>query len=101
MELRGVTSDKQILHSLLEKSYLIATSEQDFYHKLSDQNLELYSRNDKVVGIKLNRKFRFRTLGYTKEVLVKLNKQLSKSNRLKELQRIRERQKNRSKDKER
>ena len=96
MELRGVTSDKQILLSILEQTYLSAKSEQDFYKQLQDQNLELYSRNSTIVGIKMNRKFRFRTLGYSKEAILNLNHNLSYNNRLKEILRIREKQKGRS-----
>lgn len=101
MELRGVKSDKQILLSALEKSYVSATSEQNFYQQLSNQNLELYSRNGNIVGIKMNRKYRFKTMGYTKDILENLNRQLSKNNRLGDLQRIRERQKGRSRNKDR
>lgn len=101
MELRGVTSDKQILLSILEQTYLTAKSEQDFCKQLQDQNLELYSRNGKVVGIRMNRKYRFSSLGYTKEILKSLDKSLSKNNRREELKRIREKRKDRLRDKER
>ncbi len=100
MELRGVVSEKQILLSLLEKTYTSAKSEQDFYAQLRHQNIELYSRNNKVVGIKMTRKFRFRTLGYTQDVLNDLNKQRSQSTRLEQIQGIRDKQKRRSKDKD-
>lgn len=96
MELRGVTSDKQIILSALGKAYLLATSEQNFYDQLRDRSLELYSRNGKIVGIKMNRNFRFSTLGYSKETIIKLNHNLSKDYRLKELQRIGEKQKGQS-----
>lgn len=101
MAMRGVTSDKQILLSVLEKTYISAKSEKDFYKILTGQNIDLYSRNNKIVGIKTSRKFRFRTLGYTQEILKDLDKQLSKKTRLEQLERIREKQKERSKNKER
>lgn len=100
MELRGVTSDKQILRSILEQTYLSSKSEQDFYRQLQDQNLELYSRNNTVVGVKMNRKFRFSTLGYSKETIINLNHTHSNESRLKEIQLIREKQKGRSIDQE-
>lgn len=101
MNQRKTLSDKQILLSILEQTYLSAKSEQDFYKQLQDQNLELYSRNNTIVGIKMNRKIRFKTLGYSKEVIINLNHNPSHDNRLKEIQRIREKQKGLSIDRER
>ena len=98
MELRGVTSDKQILLSTLERTYLTATSQQNFYQRLQDQRLNLYSRGGKVVGIKMRRKFRFRTLGYTSEILLMLEKEQSKDNRLLRLEQIRKKQQDKSRE---
>jgi len=101
MELRGAVSDKQKLITAFETVYTKATSEQDFYERLREQGMELYNRNDKIVGVKLRRKFRFRKLGYDKEVLQELNKNLSKNLRLDTIRRIREKQNDRSKGRER
>ena len=101
MQQRGVVSDKRQLISILEKTYTKASSEKDFYKRLKAERLELYSRNSKTVGVKLNRKFRFKTLGYDKSVLQELDKNLSKNKRLNTLKRIREHQKQQSKGLER
>ena len=99
MELRGVISDKQILSEILEQSYLSAISEQDFYQRLINLQINLYYQREKPKGVKMKRKFRFSTLGYPKEALLNLNKSVSKNNRLDELNRIREKRKDRFRNK--
>ncbi len=89
MNQRGKLSDMQILIKHLEKAYTKAISEKSFYTILQNENLELYSRNDIITGVKLKRKYRFKTLGYTKEILQELSKDLSKTSRLDTLKRIR------------
>lgn len=88
MELRGVISDKQILSKLLEQPYLSATSEQDFYRQLEELQITLYRQRGKVKGVKMNRKFRFSTLGYSREMITNLNRQQTRKERLQELQKI-------------
>ncbi len=99
MKARGVVSNKQQLIISLEQAYKKAVSETDFYKKLQDKNIELYSRNRIVVGAKLQRKYRFKTLGYDKQIIQKLNKNLTQNKRLGILIQIREKQKNQSKEK--
>jgi len=89
MELRGALSNKQKLITALETVYTKATSKRDFYDRLRKQGMQLYKRNDKVVGMKLKRKFRFRTLGYDQSILQELDKNLSQNKRLETMRRIR------------
>ena len=77
---------------LLENTYKIASSEKDFYQKLQHKNLTLYSRNNTIIGVKLKRKFRFRTLGYNQSILKELDQKLTQNKRLNALKRIRQHQ---------
>jgi hypothetical protein len=54
--------------------------------------LDIYLRNDKPTGVKLNRKFRFSTLGYTRDRLKKLDLDLTFSQRERELEEIKKQQ---------
>ncbi|MCY1660905.1 relaxase/mobilization nuclease domain-containing protein [Chryseobacterium sp. SL1] len=72
MESFGEISEKQELLKVLEEAFTISKSEKDFYKKLQEKGLQLYSRNGKITGIKGKRKFRFKTLGYTPEILQQL-----------------------------
>ncbi len=90
MEARSVVSNKQQLITALEQVYSKASSEEDFYKQIQEKDLKIYSRNDIIVGIKLKRKFRFKTLGYDKTILQELNKNLSQNKRLNTIKRIRE-----------
>ncbi|WP_298507449.1 hypothetical protein [uncultured Kordia sp.] len=101
MQLRGAVSDKQYLITILKDNYTKASSEKDFYTRLQEQNIELYSRNNKIVGAKLERKFRFKTLGYDRVSLQELNKNLSQNKRLDMLKRIRLHQEQQQQSKER
>ena len=92
MQMRGVISDKQQLISALEQVFTSARSEADFYSKLQEKKFELYSRNNTIVGVKLRRKHRFKSLGYNKEILQKLDKHLTQNKRMDMLKRIREHQ---------
>ncbi len=104
MHLRGAVSNKQELISTLEKVYSKATSEADFYKRLKSERIELYTRNNKIVGVKLKRKFRFKTLGYDQNILRELDKNITQNKRLNMLKSIREHQqqnKDKSKGRER
>ena len=68
----GEISEKQNILKVLEEAFNLSESEKDFYRKLEEKGLQLYSRNGKIVGIQGNRKFRFKTLGYTSEILQQL-----------------------------
>tara|TARA_R110002072_G_scaffold298710_1_gene472998 strand:- start:13953 stop:14252 length:300 start_codon:yes stop_codon:yes gene_type:complete len=85
------------LIAILENTYKTASSEKDFYKKLQFKKIELYSRNNTIVGVKLRRKFRFKTLGYDKSILQELNKNLTQNKRLNALKRIRQHQQNQEK----
>ncbi len=101
MQLRGTLSDKQKLVMALEKAYLKANSEKDFFQRLKQQGFEFYCRGGKEAGVILKRKFRFKTLGYDREVLRGLNKNLSKDRRLNTLSKIRQKQQERKHSRER
>lgn len=98
MKLRGAVSDKGQLLTVLEQAYSQAISEADFYEILKKQGIELYSRNQKVVGAVLGRKFRFRTLGYDKYLLLELNRNPSLDKRLKMLKSVRENRQNQNRE---
>jgi TATA-binding protein-associated factor Taf7 len=98
---RGVNSDRQKLLILLEEIYNKATSQNQFYSQLQERGIELYARNGVTTGIKTSRKFRFRSLGYTSEILQLLDKNISKNVRLEALKQIRDYQLERSKERER
>ena len=82
----------------LEKTYLKATSEDDFYSKLKKEKLEIYSRNGNPTGVTLNRKYRFSTLGFTQERLNKLKLEFSLTERERELEEIQQEQRKKEKD---
>jgi|GEM_PF-3940692 len=101
MQLRGVVSDKYRLIKALEEAYIKATSEKNFYKQLEDRGFTLYYRGSKEYGVVLKRRFRLKKLGFDREVLLGLNKKLSKSKRLKTLATIRKQQQTRNKDRSR
>ena len=68
----GEISEKQNILKVLEEAFNLSESEKDFYRKLEEKGLQLYSRNGKITGIQGNRRFRFKTLGYTSEILQQL-----------------------------
>lgn len=68
----GEISEKQEVLKVVEDVFTVSKSQQDFYKKLEEKGLQLYSRNGTIVGIQGNRKFRFKTLGYTPEILQQL-----------------------------
>lgn len=97
MKERGVVSDKQRLFQDLETIFLNATSQKDFYSKISASGYTLYYRGGRVYGVVLSKthRIRFRTIGYSKELLQRLSKTLTKDLRLNSLKKIRELQKGR------
>lgn len=94
LEARGEVSEKQQLLVLLEEVFKMAKSEQDFYQKLTHRGVTLYSRNGKITGIEGNRKFRFKGLGYTPEILQSLEHDLTGQRRLKLIQKAKEYERN-------
>ncbi|MCQ4141598.1 relaxase/mobilization nuclease domain-containing protein [Chryseobacterium sp. EO14] len=90
MESFGEISEKQKLLKVLEEAFTISKSEKYFYKKLQEKGLQLYSRNGKITGIKGKRKFRFKTLGYTPEILQQLELDPTLRKRRELLQNIRE-----------
>ena len=73
------------MQQILDETYRESKSEEEFYKKLENKNLKLYFRG-KQAGIIANRKYRLKTLGYSKERIQLLD--LSKNRRLDELERM-------------
>ena len=92
LEAKVGLSEKQQLLKLLEEVFKTAKSEQEFYQKLEEKNINLYKRNGKITGIQGNRKFRFTSLGYDQEILMQLEQNPTLQKRLKLLQKIKENQ---------
>lgn len=90
METNGGLSEKQQLLQNLEEVFKTATSEQDFYEKLKTKGVKLYTRNGKITGIEGRRKFRFRVLGYTAEILQSLEHHPTLARRMELLQKVKE-----------
>lgn len=97
MKLRGVVSDKERLVIALEKVFMKSSSQKDFYCLVKKEGFEIYHRGGREAGVVLARRFRFRTLGYSPEILQQLNINLSKSKRLEIIARIRNEQLERKK----
>lgn len=98
METNGVITEKQQVIKMLEAEFKTAKSQADFYAKIQQKRFKVYSRNGKITGIEGKRKFRFRTLGYTAEVLQSLEQNLTLSRRMELLQKVKqnEQQQNRN-----
>lgn len=83
---KGELSEKQQLLEMLQQVFRTAKSKADFYQKLQEKGVKLYARNGKTTGIEAGRKYRFKTLGYSDELLEKLQQNLSLNKRLELLQ---------------
>lgn len=90
LEARGAVSEKQQLLQLLDEVFKTAKSQQDFYQKLQNRGVTLYSRNGKIAGIESNRKFRFKGLGYTPEILQSLEHDPTHQQRLELIQKAKD-----------
>lgn len=100
VEARGGVSEKQQLLTLLEEIFKTAKSQQDFYQKLTQRGVKLYYRNAKITGIEGKRKFRFRSLGYTPEILQSLELGPTQLKRLELLQKAKEYELNKNRNEE-
>lgn len=96
VEANGGISEKQQLMTLLEEVFKTAKSEQDFYQRLEQRGVKLYSRNGKITGIEGKRKFRFRSLGYTTEILHSLELLPTQRQRMELIQKAKEYEHNRT-----
>jgi hypothetical protein len=90
MEANDQVSEKQHFLLLLQEVFKTAKSQEDFYQKLQQRGLTLYSRNGKITGIKGMRKFRFKSLGYTPKILQSLEHDLTGQRRLELIQKMKE-----------
>lgn len=85
---RGSISEKQSIATALEEAYRKATSKEDFFELAKVMNLNLYSRSGQIVGVLASRKYRFKTLGYSPEIIELLEQNLNKNKRLEILKTI-------------
>ena len=87
----GRATDKEQLIGMLKTCYKKANSRDTFFELLRESGLSTYIRGGRISGVVFcGRKFRLRTLGFTKERLQGLDKALKQS---KELNRVREKTK--------
>ena len=75
LNLRGKLSEKQELSIRLSELYNISSSENVFYEKIKKSGLNLYFRYGEAAGITAKRKYRFRTLGFSRERIAELNRE--------------------------
>lgn len=80
-------TDKIALKGIIDTSFNEAISKDDFYKHLKAHHIEKYERSGATAGVRYNgRKYRFRTLGYTREQLLEIDKEQARLREL-ELQR--------------
>ena len=91
---RSVCSEKMNLLNTLNQCYLKALSIKDFYLKLTDNGVELYSYRGKIVGLKTScgLKHRFKKLGFPRQTLFLLNDKHRTQDRNAEINKVKERQ---------
>ncbi len=94
----GKLSEKQVLQQDIFEAYGKAKSSNQFFELIKQKGHELYMRNGKLVGIQKNRRYRFKTLGYSQEKLQLLDANIEKDKRLEQIRKLR---KNRLRDKDR
>ena len=96
LNLKGKLSEKQKLNMRLAEIYNTSTSQKGFLKTLSSKGMEVYTRNGRIAGLKGDkRKYRLKTLGFSKERLAELD---TMNTRMKEIKKL---NKNNSKDLER
>ena len=79
--------ESQQLFQITNKAFKECKNELDFYNIIQNSGLTLYSRNGKTIGVKTStRKFRFKTLGFTPEILNAVEQITSYEERLKILE---------------
>ncbi|MFC5044108.1 hypothetical protein ACFSTE_09355 [Aquimarina hainanensis] len=82
----GKQSEKQQLEMVLSELYSKANSVEQFYTMIKDRGLKLYFRGKEPGIIGNNRKYRLKTLGYSKGRIALLT--LEKSQQKKQLRRL-------------
>lgn len=69
------TTEKEQLREQVSKALDAATSKADFFSALENQGLHLYTYRGKITGVRgAKRKYRFTTLGITKQQLLSLDR---------------------------
>jgi len=88
----GRATDKDQVFAMLKTCFKKADSKENFFENVKECGLTTYDRGNKTTGIIFgNRKFRFKRLGFTEEILQGLDKSV---NRQKELSKVRGKDKN-------
>ena len=87
LNLRGKRSEKQQIQSKLVEVFAKQRTEHVYYKEFENAGLDLYSRDNKIVGVQGNkRRYRLTTLGFTPERIVKdrslLNERLNQLDKL-------------------
>jgi hypothetical protein len=94
----GRETDKEQLIKILHACYDKAISKEDFFLKSKECGLSSYSRNGVLTGMLFaKRKYRLSRLGFTKERLMELDKEI---NKIKELKEIRSKRKENQRERE-
>jgi hypothetical protein len=80
-------SEKDSLQDFLTEVYAASQNQKEFYDKLQASGLELYTYRGEIKGIKEQRKYRFSTLGISKEHLRSLDRLEQQWKEMRDLQR--------------
>jgi len=70
-----IITEKERLTETLKRAYNHAQSREEFYNLLRKMGLSLYKYRERIAGVMGRRKYRFKTLGVTKEKLKSLDRQ--------------------------
>lgn len=81
----GKESEKESITMLVQECFDKATSTQTFYESLEQTGLSLYTYREKTTGIHASRKYRFSTLGITKEQIRTLDRLSSRYQEMEQL----------------
>jgi hypothetical protein len=84
----GRATDRDQLFVMLKTCFKGAVSKESFFENIKECGLTTYNRGGKTTGVMFeNRKFRLKTLGFSEDVLQRLDKSV---NRQKDLRKLRE-----------
>jgi hypothetical protein len=70
---RGGQSDRDTIKEKLEEIYKQSDSRENFYKRISESGINIYTRDGKPYGIQGKRKNRFQSMGFTKDRLQNLD----------------------------
>lgn len=67
-------TDKQQLQQVVQQAFSLSRTKKQFYARLHQSGIETYERGGKMTGVITNRKYRFTSLGITKDMLLSLDR---------------------------